>query len=426
MPGRQNRKNSKDSRIVAALDIGGAKAACVIAAISDYLDPSNEPDVIGVGQYGIAVGAEPTDPETALRGAIDNAERMAGVRVESAFVTVGGKSIGCRRVGVDLDISGNQITRDDLRDCVREGERATRSDGSSPLHTFPIRFLVDGEAVTSPEGMMADVLTAEILGLSVRDSLAANIEALCSRVGVELDALIAAPVAAGEAVVIPDEKELGVLMIDLGARTTNFALYEGGALAVCGGINIGADHITKDIAQVFGAPISSAERIKTLYGSALVSVGDEQRLVDFKQLGDPSEIARHSRAELAEVISSRVEEILELTMSALSSRGVGRRTIRRAVLTGGGSLLTGIRESAERVLSVKTRLGRPSALAGAPDAATAPQFAASIGAIRYATLNPVRTNNHGIVLPDWLLRRSTFSGAPRLIGNVGSWLRANF
>ncbi len=417
-------RTARDRGLVAAIDIGGSKVACVIAQLTPVFNGEVEPDVIGVGQHGGLCRDKRPDVEASLRGAVEAAERMAGERIKRVHVAVSGRSIGARRIAVDLDISGGVVTEDDVDECLAQGAAAAAPDGATPLGASKIRYLVDGEAADDPVGLSGGVLGAELLGLSVRDSYAENIESLLGRCGLELEALIAGPGAAADAVLIDDEKELGVIMIDIGAKTTDFALYERGALIACGGIALGGDHVTRDIAQIFGSPIAKAERIKTLYGSVLIGSGDEHRLVDFPQLGDESEIVRHSRAELAQVIAPRFEEILELALAALPQSGAARRAIRRAVLTGGGSLLVGARETAERLIGVKTRLGRPAALSGAPETATSPQFATAVGVVQAAArkrLPASRANRRR--LSEASSGKGSVTG---VFGNVGAWLRSNF
>ncbi|MGD9801270.1 MAG: cell division protein FtsA [Parvularculaceae bacterium] len=415
-------KSVRERGLVAAIDLGGSKAACVIAQLTPVPGGGFEADVIGVGRHGGVCRDKRPDVEASLRAAVEAAERMAGERIKRVHVAAAGRSLGCRRIAVDLDISGGVVTGDDVEECLDQAGTAAAPAGSTPLHAFTVRYSLDAERVDDPVGLAGGVLAAEILGVSVRDSYAENVESLLGRCGLELEGLVAAPCAAGEAVLIEDEKELGVILVDIGARSTDFALYERGALIACGGVPVGGDHVTRDIAQIFGSPIAKAERIKTLYGSALSGAGDEHRLIDFPQLGDESEITRHSRAELAQVIAPRFEEIIELALDSLPQAGAARRAIRRAVLTGGGSLLVGARETAERVIGVKTRLGRPVALAGAPEMATAPQFSVAVGALQIAARERTEAKR-GQANGRQLEPRRAASG---VIGQVGAWLRANF
>ncbi len=416
-------KRTGDRKLVAALDIGASKAACIIAELTEAFDGEFEVDVVGVGQHGASLRDKTPDFDAAIRAAVEAAERMAGDRVRHVHVAAGGRSLSTRRIGVDLEIEGGVITREDVADCLAQGARAAAPEGSQALHAFKIRCAIDGEpAPEDPAGLAGSALNAEILGVGVKSSYVANIESMLARAGLELDEIIAAPFAAAEAVLIDDEKELGVLLLDIGARTTSYALFDRGALVGCGGVGVGGDHITRDIAQIFGAPIAHAERMKTLHGSVLTGPGDEHRLFDFPQLGDGAEIARHSKAELAAVIAPRFEEILEMTLSALPGGAAARRSMRRTVLTGGGSLLLGARETAERLTGVKTRLGRPAPLSGAPEAATAPQFAVAFGVLRHAA-RLKSEHRRATARP----RLQAIGGAGRgLIGGVGQWLKANF
>lgn len=416
-------KRAPDRKLVAALDIGSSKAACVIAELTEAFDGEFEVDVVGVGQHGAILKDKTPDADAAIRAAVEAAERMAGDRIRHVHVAASGRSLSTRRIGVDLDIEGGVVTREDVADCLAQGARAAAPEGSQPLHAFKIRYAIDGEpAPEDPVGLAGAMLNAEIFGVGVKDSYVANVEATLARAGLELDEIVAAPFAAAEAVLIDDEKELGVLLLDIGARTTGFALFDRGALVGCGGVGVGGDHITRDIAQIFGAPIAHAERMKTLHGSALTGPGDEHRLVDFPQLGDSAEIMRHSKAELAQVILPRFEEIVEMAMAALPGGANAHRSVRRTVLTGGGSLLLGARETAERLTGVKTRLGRPAPLSGAPEAATAPQFAVAFGVLRHAA-RLKSEHRRANARP----RLNAVSGAGRgLIGGVSQWLKANF
>ncbi len=442
-------RRDQGRRAIAAIDIGGGKAACMIGVLAPLDNGDYEIDVIGVGQHGGLVAERASDVEAALRSAIEAAERMAGERAHRAFVSVRGRSINCRRIGVDLETAGGVVTAEDVRDCLSEARSAcTRHQNEdalqnsfSPLHALPMRYRVDGEsaltsdAVTAPIGQAGNVLTAEVLSLGVRESAAANLEALIGRCGLELDALVAGPLAAAHSVVLEDERDLGVIMLDLGARSTDFAVYDRGVMTACGAVGLGGEHITRDVAQIFGSSLPQAERIKTLHGSAQSGAGDEHRLLDFPQLADPSEIARHSRAELTSVIAPRLEEIIELAFGAAAEQAGGRHTIRRAVLTGGASLLPGACDMAERIMGVKTRLGRPTSLVGAPDAATAPHFAVCVGLLSYAAqVKAMKSKAGGRNIDPYAFEAETQARAGlgrrqaphRFFDGVANWLRANF
>jgi cell division protein FtsA len=345
---------------------------------------------------------------------------MAGARVKSARVAVNGRHVQCRRIGADLDLEDGRVALEDVEECQRAGAEAARVEGRATLFAAPARFLLDGEDVAwAPVGLAGARLSAEIVAVSARECAIANIEGLVERCGLRAERCTPAPLAAAEAALTEDEKDLGAVILDIGAASAGFAVFERGALVDCGGVPVGGDHVTRDISQIFGTPLAQAERIKTLYGSALVGAGDEHRLVDMPQLGG-QETARVSRAEVSAVITPRLEEIFELAMQRLPGDARARLGVRRLAMTGGGSLLVGARETAERVLGLKARLARPSPAAGSPDAATTPQFAVCAGLIELAARERASR------------RRAFFQTArPRVAGrglaaSVGGWLRDNF
>ncbi|MFQ5563141.1 MAG: cell division protein FtsA [Parvularculaceae bacterium] len=420
----RKKKTAKDGDLVAALDIGAAKTACFIASLSTGYDGAVEAEVIGVGHYGAGLRSESNQrldvAEKAVRAAVDAAERMAGTHIRDVHVAVSGRRLLCTRVCVDLELYGGCVTEEDIGDSLAEGSKIAAPEGVAGLHSLPISFTVDdGDPIVDPRGYCGRQLTTRMLEIGARESALANLSAAIERCGLRPAAFVASPCAAAEAVLIEDEKELGVILIDIGARTTAYAVYDDGALVDCGGVPVGGGHITSDIAQMFGAPLAHAERMKSLNGSALIGAGDDHRFVEFPTLGG-GELARISRADLSAVITPRLEEIFELVEAKLPERDAPYNALRRAVLTGGGSLLVGAREVGERVLGVKTRLGRPIALAGAPEAVSAPAFAVCAGMVQYAARRLSDKNGSvGAPAPNDHADGGLFSG-------VGAWFRAKF
>ncbi|MEM9168907.1 MAG: cell division protein FtsA [Pseudomonadota bacterium] len=421
--------------LTAVVDIGASKVSCLIASTGGGTVDAHEPvalDVLGAAQAGLATGERGQDrtasTETALRAAVDAAERMAGERVTRVHVAVAGRHLLSRRVGVDLALAGSAATREDVVDCLQKGAGVAAVDGATPLHALPTRFVIDGDdAGGNPCGLVGSVLTVEMLGLAVREGVAENLRALLERCDLCVDGYFAAPIAAADGSLIDDEKELGVLLLDIGARHTDFALFEDGAVTACGGVGVGGAHITRDLAQIFGGEIAHAERVKTLYGSALSGDGDDHRFVDFPQIGDPNDVNVVSRAEIAAVIAPRLEETFMLVLRRLQEGASARRAapiaLRRAVLTGGGAQVTGARETAERVLGVKTRLAKAAALSGAPDAVRAPQYAVCVGGMIRAADAGKRWRDRGDSFFD---RDMIREGSVGVLRAAAAWLRANF
>ena len=421
-------RRKRDNRVIAAIDLGASKVACFIAELTPEGDSDIGAEVIGVGCCGLppraATGRYVDNLEASLRRAVELAERMAGVEINTAHVAAPGRLMRARRIGVDLEIADGVVTQEDIDDAVREGAGLlAAAPDCAALSASPIAYRVDGEAVyADPVGRPGVLLSAELLGLSVRQSAIDSLSSMVERCGLTAAEIAPAPVVAAQSCLIEDEKELGVVLIDIGAASTGFAVYDDGALVDCGGVSVGGGHITKDIAQIFGAPIADAERIKTLHGAALIGPGDEHRFVDFPRLGDGADASRASRADLCEVIIPRMEEIFELVAAKLPADRHARTSLRRAVITGGGSLLVGAREIAEKTLAMKTRIGRPLSIIGAPEVGAAPGFSVCAGLIMNAASKPQT--------------RKFFLGGGRqsahaesrtaIFGGAGRWLRAKF
>ncbi|MEO1136332.1 MAG: cell division protein FtsA [Pseudomonadota bacterium] len=427
MKNPKSRKRRKDDAIAAALDIGASKVACFVARINQETGHEPRAEIIGVGCHGAPAtargGVSAETLENGIRNAVEAAERMAGEHVSQVIVATPGKHLRARRIGVDLEIAGGVITQEDVNDSLAEGAKIATPPDCAPLHAMPIGFKVDGEAgLGDPIGLCGSVLSTQMFAVGARQSYLDNLADLIGRCDLKVEEFAAAPFVAGEAVLLEDEKELGVLAIDIGAASTGYAVYDNGALVECGGVPVGGGHITRDIAQIFGAPLAHAERVKTLYGAALIGPGDEHRFVDFPQLGVAGESVRASRADVCEVILPRLEEIFELVCDQLPDDLMRRSGLRRAVLTGGGSLLVGAREVAERTLLMKTRLGRPAVIAGSPEAASAPGFAVCAGLIQnYANFGGNGETGLG------LLHQSPQAGmTSSVLGGIESWLRAKF
>ena len=417
-------RGRRDEHYLSAIDMGGSKVSCLIARENKE---GADFEVVGAGHHGMQLhGGAPTleAVENGIRAAVDSAERLAANRIHSASIAINGRYLHSRRIGVDLEIAGGMITAEDVADSMREGARIAAADGFSCIHALPVTFRVDGEEIfADPTGLTGGFLTTEMLCISSRNSLLENYTNLLARCDLKVDQFIAGPLASADSVLVDDEKELGVIVLDFGANTTSYAVYENGMVIGAGGVPMGGGHITKDIAKIFGTPLGDAERIKTLYGSALSGPGDEHRFVDIPQFDVNAESVRVARTDIADVIAPRLEEIFDLIVAKLREERHAPIGLRRAVITGGGSLLVGALEECERKLRMRCRRGRPISVYGAPEALTGPGFATCSGAIRrWPQLNlhggaHFRLDREG---------QSVYPNHSGLFGSAGAWLRARF
>lgn len=445
---RKRRKLPREGTIVAALDIGAAKTVCFIARLMPVSDGSVDCDIIGAGHYGARVVA-PASPEAhgaprddkaatgasqrghsiaareiAIRGAVEAAENLAGERIREVHVAIAGDALHSRHIGVDLDIAGGFVTADDIADSLDEGAGLMTPEGAFLLHALPTGYAIDGEDVgTDPRGLRGQRLTTRMLGIHAGENTIANLQGVIENAGLTVASWISAPLVMARAVVVDDEKDLGVLVIDIGARNVAYTLYHEGRPTGCGGVIPGAGHITRDLAQAFSTPLAHAERQKILHGSVLSSTGDDHRLVDMLPLAGGEARSRVSRTDITAVVVARMEEIYQTLVEKIIADQCDLSNLRRMVITGGASQMEGIREHAERVFSMQARLGRPLDIEGAPEALSGPAFSVCAGALREVADGYGQHMDFPETRPAPEVRGMPAIGRAR---GVGAWLRAKF
>ena len=436
--GHPKRHLPREGAVIAALDVGAAKAVCFIARVIPAANGMVDCEIVGAGHYGFPASDKTShlgfaQRESAIRSAIDAAETMAGERIREIHVAVPGRALTCRRVAVELELAGSSVTVDDLADSLTEGSRPIVPDLSTTLHILPTGYQLDGEQMgTDPRGYRGQQLRTHMVGISVDDAKLENIASLVESAGIKVASFIAAPVAAATSTVVEDEKDLGVLTIDIGADSLSYCLHQDGRLTGCGGVIPGGRHISRDIAQIFSTPIEHAERQKILNGSVLLTTGDDHRFVDMPGLvpsrATPAEgHQRIPRSELTNVIIARMEDLYETLSRRIHQDQCPLKLTRRLVLTGGGSQLDGICQHAEQIFGMKSRLGRPALPSGVPEALTGPAFAVVGGVIVHLLHSYDRQIPYAEL--EGIVGAKSDHDVPRLtgtLGQVGSWLRKRF
>ncbi len=383
------RQVTRADRIVAALDVGSAKVAALIAAVG----PEGPPRVLGAGvracggvKRGLVADMEKT--ETAIRAAMMQAEKSAGLEVESVLVNISAGGLGSDVANVEIDIAGHRITEEDIGNLLAAGrqriEREFGSSGRTILHGEPTLYTVDGlDGVINPKGFHADRLAVDIHVVSAATPPCRNLDLVVRNAHLGVERMVASGVAASLAVLNEEERELGVAVIELGAGVTTVSLHGGGMLAALHAIPIGAADITADIAASFATTRAVAERMKTLHGAASAVPRDNHETIEIPPI-DPEEPAdgrRISRAEMIAVIRARLDRIFAEAGEALETMGFTGPAGRQVVLTGGGAELRGIADFAAMALGRQVRIGRPRGLAGLPDAQSGAAFASLVGLV---------------------------------------------
>ena len=421
------------TRVIAALDIGSTKVSCLIALASPakHRPPGSEEQstlrVLGVGHQisrGVKTGAiiDVDEAEKAIRLAVDAAERMAQRTISQVWVNIsGGRPLSSSHSGVvktrhgevnDLDVAA--VTRQAL-ETVKPGKRTV-------LHMAPVQYqLDDAKGLKSPIGMFGETLGVELNVVTCEVAHMRNLSLAIERCHLSVAGTVITPYAAAKSVLAEDEKALGVTLIDMGGATTGVAVFHGGNLVHSSIVPIGGQHITNDIARGLSTTIAHAERMKTLWGSAIPSLMDERETIAVPLLGERGVDTIHQvpRSMLTGIIRPRLEEIFELVRDRLEESGCGHLGGGRAVLTGGASQLSGTREVAAQWLDRQVRLGVPAQLQGAPDSARAPGFAVAAGLLNYA------------LTPDAICALPSASAGeayrhPGYLRRVGRWLADSF
>ncbi|MCC5995019.1 MAG: cell division protein FtsA [Oceanicaulis sp.] len=383
--------------LYAALDLGAAKTVCFIARTEPTL-AGLRPRVIGVGHVstrGVRAGAV-VDMEAAagsIRAAVDNAERMAGQTVSALHVSSACGAPSSTRIAADMELDQREVRDRDLRRIIHEAASAFDEPGRAILHALALSWRVDGHrGVKDPRAMVGEVLGVDLHLVTCAADPLHNLAACVERAGYSVAGVAATPYASGLAALTPDELELGVMVIDMGAQLTTLSIFAEGVLQHVDALPVGGAHVTSDIARGLSTPLSAAERIKALSGSALDSPEDDQVMIEAPPLAGGAAAAttmtQHPRALLNAIIRPRLEEIFELARDRVKAAGAAGAAGRGLVLTGGAAQTPGLAQLAGRVMSKQVRLGRPETLNGLGDAVSGPAFSACAGLILRAVNGP--------------------------------------
>ncbi len=421
------------SALVAALDIGSSKVACLIARLRPHgpqqvlTRRSHAIEVVGFGHTG-ARGMKAggvinlAQAEEAIRQAVDSAERMASVEIESVVLSISSGRLAGELFAADVEIVGSGVAEGDIARVLAAGSRHSQRDGRAVLHSLPVGYSIDGaDGIRDPRGMLGGRFGVDMHVATTDVAAARNLMLAVERCHLAVEAMVASPYVAGLSVLADDEADLGVAVIDMGAGTTTMAVFVGGRFVHLEGFALGGQHVTMDIARGLNARIADAERIKTLYGSVLSGGSDERDMIAVPPISeDERESAQFvSRVTLVHIIKPRAEEILEMVRDRLAASAFAAEPRGRVVLTGGGSQLTGLPDLAARILGRPVRIGRPLGIAGLPDAAKGAAFAVAAGLLVYP---------QAAHLEHFEARRKRYlvTGTGGYYAQVGRWLRESF
>lgn len=388
MSDKKKLMNGTRSGLITAVDVGSSKVACFIARTRD----GGVIDVIGIGHqvsHGMRHGniVDMEGVESSIRAAVEAAEQMAGENVRNVVTSISGGDPDSKLISFDVSISGHEIGDGDLKRALDPTWLyAQQKSDRQVIHTLPVGYSIDGNrGVRDPRGMYGEKLGVNMHIMTASSGALRNFESCVNRCHLDVDATVIAPHAAGLACLVDDEKELGAVCLDMGGGTTTISVFFDGEVLFVDSVPVGGNHVTNDIARGLSAPLAYAERMKTLYGSAVPSPSDDQELIKIPLVGeDESETNQIPRSMLVGIVQPRLEEIFEMVKLKLEDTGFDQVAGRRVVLTGGASQLTGVSELAAAMLNKQVRLGRPVNIPGLAESVNGPAFSVCAGLVQYA------------------------------------------
>jgi cell division protein FtsA len=392
------------ARTYAAVNIGSFRVSAMIVGETE----NGELQVLGSGHRasaGIKRGyvTDMTAASHAIRDAVERAEKSAGTPVRSVWIACSGAGLASHVVAVDIEIGGRRIEDEDVEQLLIRAQDMIQPDGRRVLHAQPAHYTLDGaHGVANPRGLHAERLGVDIHVMLADGAPVRNLTEAVQNAHLQVDGVVAAPLAAGHACLSPEERELGVALVEIGAEITNVAVFAGGMLLGLHALPMGSGSITDAIASSFGIRRSQAERLKCVAGSAVASPADHRELIPVSPPGEGGDGApvgplargaddknRILRAELVAVVTQQLAVLTGEVGKALKGMGFTGPRAGQVVLTGGGAELAGIADFMQGALGQAVRLGRPSQLPGMPEAHHAPGFATLAGLCLYAADDPV-------------------------------------
>ena len=404
-----------EDKYIVALDIGTSKVCVLVGEVNDRA----QLEIIGKGtspmkgtRRGNIINLD--QAIDAVKKAVDEAEVMAGLQIESVYVGVAGdhiRSVNSRGV-VSIAGKHREIAREDI-DRVIEASKSINVPGELEiLHVIPREFVVDGQdGIHDPLGMTAARLEANVHIVTGARTHNQNVLTAVNKAGIAVDALVLEQLAAAEAVLTPDEREMGVLLMDLGAGTTDYAVFLEGNVVHTNVLPVGAGHFTSDVSVVLRTPMEDAERIKKRYGCALGSLVTEDDPIEVPTVGGRAPKIL-SKQELTGILEPRAAEIAKLVHRDLEKVGLEKEIRSGVVLVGGGAEMDGMVEIVEQIFDQQARKGVPRGLGGLADTVNGPEWAAAAGLLLWGFRERAR------------VRRRPRKGLAKVAESVRAWFGA--
>ena len=382
---------TKSNNLIVGLDIGTTKI-CAIAVEGDDIEALN---VVGVGtakseglRKGVVVNIEKT--VKAIKKAVEECELMCGTQIRSVYAGIAGHHIrGQNSRGMVTVYHNRIVTDEDIRRVIDAAQVLIPND-REVLHILPQEFIVDDQdGVQNPLGMAAARLEVNVHIVTGSVTSAQNIIKCCNQSGLDVEDIVLEPLSSSQAVLSPDEQEVGVVLVDIGGGTTDVTIYSEGSIVHTAVLALGGNHLTHDIAIGLGAPLHEAEEIKHNFGVAMPSMVKEDEMIEVPSVGGRNNRTMKKRV-LASIIEDRFREIFELIAHEIEKTHFHTLMASGVVITGGTCIMPGADQLASQVLNLPVRVGFPENISGLREMIYSPKYATSVGLVRYGI-----TSNQG-------------------------------
>ena len=374
--------------IVTGLDIGTSTVVAIVAQVNG----PDSIDIIGIGESeslgmrkGIIVDIERTSK--AIETAIEKAEGMSGCAVDSVFAGITGSHITStnNRGVVAVSNESSEISLEDVQRALQAAKVIALPQDRKIIHVLPRQYIVDGyEGILDPVGMYGTRIEVETNIVTGARASIQNLLKSIEKTGVKVEALVLNALASADAVLLPSERELGAVLVDIGGGTTEVAIFREGSLWYTAVIPIGGDHITGDLAVGLRTPIAQAEKIKREEGCVLSELMPAEKYIEIPNVGS-EDTRKISKQLIADIIEPRVSEILGFVDEKIKMSGYGEMIPGGVVITGGSSLIDGMAELAMEQMNLPVRIGAPKSVGGLSDIVNLPSYATAIGLVLFGS-----------------------------------------
>ncbi|MCX5911124.1 MAG: cell division protein FtsA [Deltaproteobacteria bacterium] len=393
-------KKGKKENIIVGLDVGTTKISAIVGEVND-----NGVEIIGVGtqpsrgmRKGVVINIDAT--VESIRKAVEEAELMAGAQITSVYCAIAGSHIrGFNSHGI-VAVKNREVQESDVKRVLDAARAVAIPMDREVLHVLPQEYIVDEQdGIMEPLGMSGVRLEAKVHIVTAAVTSTQNIIRCCNRTGLEVKDIVLGQLAASEAVLIPDEKELGAALVDIGGGTTDLVVFSQGAVRQTAVFGLGGNHLTNDIAVGLRTPLVESEKIKTKYGCALTAMVKKEEMIEVPSVGGRRSRSL-SRQILAEIIEPRMEEIFSLVHREILKSGYENLIASGVVLAGGTASLEGLPELVEQIFNLPVRRGYPAGVGGLMDVVNNPMYATGVGLVlygkRYGSKGRVKNNERGL------------------------------